>query len=236
MCMSEIGDESQGSATFAKENEKSHASRLYAELRGIQADPIKAAITGLNIGSAYYPQPNGGLREVYVKRFASDPRNIPLWKQRGFTDQDINSGLSHLHEAEIQDPNSIYDRRPGTLNAGELVKEVWVSGTGKVLRQGTSLTSDWENDELEPHHVDAIDRINRLSQIPFKIKETFGTYEAFKEQLGKVDTNGLDRFFWSTDKERPWIPFLLTGQLPGFVNAVRLAETMIKIDPPVENT
>jgi hypothetical protein len=216
---------------MAREGDRrSAAGQIYKELRSIQTDPIKASITGFGVGSAFYPQPDGKIVEVHIAKLKPlDPEaSNARWKQGGFSDLDLKSGIYYLYEGKFEDPQQMYSL-PGSMLPRDVDKRRWVSGAGAVLRpvEGSdSSTRSYEKEELDPLYADTLKRVGELSALPGKIKEEFGSYGAFKEALGKgVDMNGFDPHSWiGDDTQDLWLPFRSEKYLAGFIDALHLAD------------
>jgi hypothetical protein len=132
-----------------------------------------------------------GKTKIYGVAWIEDPH----WPEgemigRGFTPDDLESGVFTINETEYTDdlPTEAIGR-----------SYTMVSGTGKVLRQ-----ADGEKfepvDTLSKGQADALARISMLSMIPAKIIQNFGmpddvgseAYGRFKVALGSDRLSGLD--------------------------------------------
>jgi hypothetical protein len=211
------------------------ASTLHRELRGIQIDPVKVAIAGFGLGSAYYPTSEGKVTGVYVRRIPDPLSERDIWEPRGFTESDLRSGIVRLVTSREFDASEIYDRQTGMPRSAEQADELWMSGTGKIFRSrweegATSATFERDEEPLNPRYTDALRRVQRLSAIPKEIKATFGNYQAFKDALlvQGITMNGIDEeYVWRTDDlERPWIPFSVQSGLRTFVDVLIAAESL----------
>ena len=136
-----------------------------------------------------------------------------LFGNRGFTEDDINSGITAIIEYQFLNPD--WPVKPFVQEP--ILRYLNVAGTGKVVEGGPD--QEFEPSVVEPYHIDALRRTARLSIIPRQIIEIFGTYEEFLRQLGDRDMTGID----SVEDVPSGI--LYNGGLKSFVKALRLKET-----------
>lgn len=138
-----------------------------------------------------------------------------LMLSRGFTEEDMDSGILVIIEKEFLNP----DWPMGKFTPEPTLAYYNVSATGKIVRL------DEEKDqfvpaELNQMHRDAISAIFELSKIPFDVIENFGSYEAFRKLFvhGK-DFRGIDT------AEMTKTQILYNGGLRAFVQGLELRKS-----------
>ncbi len=204
------------------------AQSLYTDILKVQTDPIKTAITSPGIGSTFFPLPDGSVKEVHIASvdafaFTSAKKKFIA---RGFNEDDLQNGVMIITQASRPDMSYAYTYGPSAAGEGEQ-SFVYVSGTGRVItRDNTSNDPEkyHELDRLDPFYLEAVSRVASLSQIPYHIREAFGTYAEFKHALGPADTIGLDT--GASGPSAPWKPFLASEYLITFVDGYRADGTL----------
>ena len=178
----------------------------------LQAQRGKASLEGFYNGEVIYPEQKRRIRVSDLE--VSADFEIDMWKEKDFTAEDIASGITAVREYEFLNPNW-----PGVPFQQEpLLRYIAVAGTGRVL-EGGELDQPFEPTELDPIHLDAIQRVHTLSSIPVVILEIFQTYENFQRILGGPDPRGIDTLEWG-----PPIQIVYNGGLRQFVHALGLNE------------
>ena len=189
------------------EQKRQVAGEIYGKL---QSHRGKVSLSGFNNGEVIYPET---ARRIKIARLGI-PADYEkeMYQQRGFTDEDMASGITAIIESEFLNPD--YPRVP--FKKEPQLRYLNVSGTGKVV----------EGDREKPFHpaqldktgMDALEKVSQLSMIPRQILKTFGSYEAFKKTLGDRDMKGID-----TTEFTP-MSILYNGGLNEFVRALELGK------------
>lgn len=175
----------------------------------LQENRNKASLSGFMDGEVIYTEPLP--RRIKVARLGvSADFEREMFISRGFTNEDLQSGVTALIEHEFLNPN--WPRVPFIQEPR--LRYFNVSGLGRVVQssEGQSQASN-----LEPLHVDALKTVAHLSMVPRQIVEMFGSYEEYLRALGKdYDPRGID----TTEFTRSQI--LYNGGLREFVRALEL--------------
>lgn len=178
----------------------------------LQAQRGKASLEGFYDGEVIYPEQR---RRICVTNLAANADyEQEMWRQRNFTAEDIASGITAVREYEFLNPD--WPRVP--FQQEPQLRYIAVAGTGRVL-EGGGLNQPFEPTELDPIHLDAIQRVHTLSSAPVIILEIFQTYENFRRVLGDPDLTGID----TVERDTP-IQIVYNGGLRQFTHALELNE------------
>lgn len=178
----------------------------------LQAQIGQASLEDFYNGEVIYPKQNR--RILVTKLSVNADYEQEIWRKRNFTAEDIASGITAIGEYELLDLD-----RPKVPFQPELqLRYIAAAGTGRIL-EGSPYNRPYEPTELDPIHLDAIQRVHTLSTIPAVILEIFQTYENFKKVLGDPDLSRIDDVEWG----RP-IQIVYNGGLRQFIHALELNE------------
>jgi hypothetical protein len=170
------------------EQRKVYADGIYAKL---QAARGTASLKGFENGQVLFPELKRRVTvaELYNSSEWSESEK-KQFLERGFTDEDINSGLIAVIEREFRNPNWPSE----SFQPEPIVAYINISGTGKIIGGGPNAidTTGFHPMQLAAHHRNAIQTVADLSAIPYQILEQFGSYENFLKSLGNPDMSGID--------------------------------------------
>lgn len=178
---------------------------------GLQAQRGRASLVGFYNGEVIYPEQRRRIR--ITKLFTSADYEQEMWRQRNFTAEDIASGITAVREHEFLNPNW----PKVTFQKEPQLRYIAVAGTGRVLEGG--LNQPFKPSEIDPIHLDAIQRVHTLSSIPVVILEIFQTYADFIRVLDNPDLTGIDTAEWDSP-----IQMVYSGGLRQFIYALELNE------------
>lgn len=183
------------------------AAGIYNDL---QAQRRKTSLEGFYNGEVIYPNQK---RRIYVNNLSVNAAyEQEMWRQRGFTTEDIASGITAVREHEFLNPK--WPKVP--YQPEPQLRYIALAGTGRVL-EGRGLEEPFEPAELDPIHLDAIQRVHTLSSAPVIILEIFQTYENFRQVLDDPDLTGIDTVEWGSP-----IQIVYNGGLRQFIHALEL--------------
>ena len=142
-----------------------------------------ASLEGFNRGEVV--RQDLGRRIKVVKLNPQHELEKDIFRSRGFTDEDFRAGLTAVLEYEFLNPDwHSGDYQKPFIQEPEVLY-LNIAGTGKVME------GDYKKDfvpyALQPHHLDAISRIGKLSAIPRRVIEVFGTFEEFVKHCKEMD-------------------------------------------------
>lgn len=189
------------------EQQKTIAGDIYSAL---QAERGITSLSGFNHGEIIFAHIK---RRIKIVRLSIADFEREMFRERGFNDIDIQSGITAVIEDEFRNPE--WPSAPFVPEPQ--LRYFNVSGTGKVVEKN-SLEEEAIPSKLEPYHIDAIQRVTRLSIIPRQILEVFGSYAEFIKQLGQRDMAGIDK------GEQTPSQIEYNGGLREFVRALELKE------------
>ncbi|MDO8503511.1 MAG: hypothetical protein Q7S60_02370 [bacterium] len=137
----------------------------------------------------------------------------PAWRtlrQAGFSDEDLQRGII-ITDFEFRNPNW----PEAHFNPEPQLNLIEINSAGKVFEWVDS-SQTYQPASIEPHHIDALERVARLSKIPQQILETFGSYDEFLKSLGQRNMAGIDFVEMAPSQ------ILYNGGLRAFVEALQL--------------
>lgn len=206
------------------EKQKLAARKIYDELTLHQDSAIKPCMgPKIEMGIVFFPQPGDKIYSVEISRYLPERPSPDLFAEMqqyvqervGISEEESQYGLTHIKEGFVTDPTTIYegDGDPKTIEL-----EHWYIGKGLNYQKNRGKKL-WERGELSAFALSAMREIEQLRRIPFKIKQKFTTYDAFKEALGDVDTNGIDHYtpVEIDGVKTPWNLFRREGSLAQLV-------------------
>lgn len=86
--------------TVSPEQKQAVATEIYIKLRNHRG---KAHLSGFNNGEVIYPD---NARRIHIVRLHTDSDfEKKMFRERGFTDQDISSGITAIIESEFLNPD-----------------------------------------------------------------------------------------------------------------------------------
>ncbi len=195
--------------TVSPEQNEAVATEIYNKLQGHRG---RAHLSGFNNGNVIYPEK---ARRIEIVRLAiSVAFEQEMFRQRGFTDKDISSGITTIIESKFLNPD--WPRTP--FKQEPRLRYINVSQTGKTVEAETVKVGGgaFHPAQLNLTHFDALQRLAYLSMVPRQILEVFESYGEFKKVLKKSDFAGID-----TSEMTP-TQILYDGGLGEFIRALEL--------------
>ena len=192
------------------------ALKIYQNLQGYRG---RAILSGFMNGEVISD-------DIPLRRFEVDTQYIndfsrKVFLERGFTEQDLESEILIMNEAEFSFPETPFSRfvkMPYLWNYN-------ISCTGKAIRKrydGKELK--YQPVELGPRQNEALDIVADLSATPILIYEVFKTYDKFLEALGNnYDPTGIDKIDFLPQQ------ILYHGGLKTFVKALHLKKVQLEL-------
>src|SRR5581483_5986903 len=174
----------------------------------LQEQRGRVSLSGFDRGEVIYPEED--LRIKIARLDASYDLEREMFRKRGFTDEDIASGITAVIEYEFRNPQ--WPKEP--FRDEPQIRYLNVSNTGKIVTGDCD--RPYHPTALTPPDVDAFKRVAQLSMIPRQILEVFGSYDEFSHALGHRDMAGIEY----TDMSPTQI--LYNGGLRAFVEALQL--------------
>ncbi len=186
---------------------EARAKEIFSELQSYKG---RASMGGYFSGEVIFT--NQPPRRIEVYRLpVTDDFEEDLVKKRGFTDEDIQSGMITIIEKEFNNPQW----PKGKFIQEKQLRYFNVSGKGRVVVDYYPDHDKFEETKLDQNHLDALTAVFRLSLIPNEIIAEFGTYDNFVKLLGSdYDSKGID------NAEFTPTGILYNGGLRAFVNAL----------------
>lgn len=185
------------------------ASEIYGKLQNLRGT---ASLDGFNRGEVIFPKAMKRVKVIRIDTISEIER--PLFRERGFTEEDINNGITVIIQSDFLNPNWPNQRFVSEPTTAYLN----ISGTGKVFG-GNPHVEEMRPTQLNQEQREALQKIGQLSIIPRQIAEIFGSYEDFVSAVGEFDRIGID---WT---ERKPVQIMYNGGLNLFVRALELKQT-----------
>lgn len=156
-----------------------------------------ASLSGPNSGEAIYHA--DALRIKVVRLDGSLSSEQEAFRKRGFTDEDIASGLTAIIEHQFRNPH--WPKEP--LQYEPEIRYLNVSDTGRVVTGGYNTL--YHPAMLNRFDVDAIKRVADLCRIPGQIITIFGSYDKFWDVLNVRDRRDMAGIDYPKDGPYPRI-------------------------------